>query len=238
MLDEPACRAITGSSQRAQVVLSELDSYATELARDRNMRRRLWRNRGLAPTGQGSGCQRRYKAFAELMPELARRLEGRIAVVREVEVQPKLGVHSVDQPDILAIAVDRHRSDPAVPGGHGRLQAGVVTALRTQLADRYLSGPVGAEGVYVAGISISKAGTKPTRTAGGLPQSTRPPDELQRLLANEATTVARTGKIVHVRVIEIPVDGCTRDVSTSMTYRGLPGAWYVWSGTGKGARYI
>ena len=126
VLDEPACRAITGSSQRAQVVLSELDSYATELARDRNMRRRLWRGRGLAPTGQGSGCQRRYKAFASSCRSWPgdggadRGRSGGGGPAEAWRAQRRSTRHS------------RHRRGPtpqrsSCPGGHGRLQAGVVT---------------------------------------------------------------------------------------------------------------
>lgn len=206
VLDDPHRRVVTTRAQLAEVVLEELDALADDYSRDRGRRRRLWERQRQWTDWSGTWVPaEETRVSQELKAELAERLRGRVAVVREVEIQPRLGEQSADLPDVLAIALTTDTVTIDIPlEVKGNYNPDVVEALTTQLADRYLAGPAGTEGVYVVasfGLEGWDAEDKKRRAIA----ARHSPDELRALLEREAAAAAARGNVVHVRVIEIPL---------------------------------
>ena len=206
VLDDPSRRAITSRTQLAQVVLEALDGLAEDYGRDRGLRRRLWeRQRDGTRWSDAWVPAEETRVSQELKAELGTRLRGRVAVAREVEIQPALGPDSADQPDLLVVALTTDTATLDLPlEVKGNYNDDVVDALTTQLADRYLTGPAGSEGIYVVAYfpleSWSKADANRRRIAARYPLA-----PLRQALTDQATAEAHRGKTVHVRVIEVPL---------------------------------
>jgi hypothetical protein len=207
VLQDPSRRAITSTAQLAEVVLGALDEIAADLLRDRELRGRLWERQR-----DGTKWTDRYVPVEEidlaeqLKSELKRRLLGRIAVAREVEIQPRLSQTSADRPDVLAIAMTTDIARIELPiEVKGNYHRHAITALRSQLADRYLAGPVGTEGIYVVGYFHGN-NWEPTDKSRRRTANQHSINKLRARLENEARTAAKNGKTVHVRVLDIPLD--------------------------------
>ncbi len=80
----------------------------------------------------------------------------------------------------------------------------VIPALTTQLADRYLTGPVGHEGVYVVAY-FDPDGWDPADRNRRQTAARHSSEELRQALTDEADAAADRGRTVHVRVLEIPL---------------------------------
>jgi hypothetical protein len=207
VLREPALRLVTSRDQLASVVALELDSIGRDLLKDRRMRRRLWERQRPANRWDGTYVPVEENDLSdELVAELERRLAGRVALFREVQIQPNLSATAGDFPDILALALrTRDGVDVTLPievKGSWHRQA--VTALNTQLADRYLAGPAGSRGIYVVGHFSGDrwaAGDKRRKAS-----AKRSLDRLRRDLDNQARKAAKNGKAIDVRVLDIPLD--------------------------------
>lgn len=206
VLDDPARRAITSRAQLARVVLETLDALAADFAHDRGLRRRLWER-------QREGTRWKHvwvpseetRVSQELKAELALRLRGRVAVVREVEIQPALGPDGADQPDLLTVALTTDSAALDLPlEVKGNYHADVVSALTTQLAERYLTGPVGNEGIYVVAY-FSQEMWDPADKHRRSHAAQRSLEDLRKALAEAARAASVRGKTVHVRVIEVPL---------------------------------
>lgn len=207
VLQEPTHRAVTSVAQLADVVLTELDGLAKDLLSDRGLRARFWQRQREGTKWAGSWVPvEETELSTQLKAELERRLEGRVAVVREVEIQAALSGSGGDYPDLLSISLSTDTVQLHLPGEvKGNFHPKVVPSLRSQLADRYLSGPSGTVGVYVVGYfrgakwdSMDKTRR---RIAGRLSI-----EDLRSALEAEAQAAASSGKTVHVRVIDIPLD--------------------------------
>ncbi len=207
VLDDPGRRAVTSRAQLAQVVLEALDALAEDYARDRGLRRRLWeRQRSGTRWSDVSVPAEETRVSQELKTELAARLRGRVAVAREVEIQPAFGPDSADRPDLLAVALTTDTAALELPlEVKGNYNPDVIGALTTQLADRYLTGPVGDEGVYVVAY-FDPEGWDPADKKRRQMAARHSPEGLRQALTDEATAVAGRGRTVHVRVIEVPVE--------------------------------
>lgn len=206
VVDDPGRRAVTSRAQLAQVVLEALDALAEDYARDRGLRRRLWeKQRSGTRWSEYSVPAEETRVSQELKTELAARLRGRVAVAREVEIQPALGTDGADRPDVLAVAVTTDTAALELPlEVKGNYNADVIGALTTQLADRYLTGPVGDEGVYVVAY-FDPEGWDATDKNRRQMADRHSPEGLRQALTDEATAVAGRGMTVHVRVIEVPL---------------------------------
>lgn len=206
VLEDPRRRAVTSRAQLAQVVLEALDDLAEDYARDRGLRRRLWeRQRSGTRWSDLSVPAEETRVSQELKTELAARLRGRVAVAREVEIQPALGPDGADRPDVLAVALTTDTAALKLPlEVKGNYNEDVIGALTTQLADRYLTGPVGDEGIYVVAY-FDPEGWDPADTKRRQIAARHSPEGLRQALADEVTAVAGRGRTLHVRVIEVPL---------------------------------
>jgi len=207
VLQDPSRRAVTSAAQLAEVVLAELDEIAADLLRDRGLRSRLWERQRDRTAWSGTSVPVEETDLAEqLKSELKGRVRGRVAVVREVEIQPRLSRTGADLPDVLAIAITTDTAAVELPMEvKGNYHREVVTALRSQLADRYLAGPVGAEGIYVVGYFHGDK-WEPTDKDRLRTANKHSIDELRALLEGEARAATENGRTVHVRVLDIPLD--------------------------------
>jgi hypothetical protein len=200
-------RIVTSPEQFANVIALELDSIGRDLLKDRGMRRRLWERQRDGNRWDGAYVPVEENDLSdELAAELKQRLERRVALFREVQIQANLSATSGDFPDILAVSLetddDVHVTVPIEVKGSWHPKA--VTALNAQLADRYLAGPSGNRGIYVVGHFRGDrwaAGDK-RRTAS----ARRSLDRLRRDLDAQARKAASNGKKVDVRVLDIPLD--------------------------------
>lgn len=205
VLDDPARRTVTSTAQLARLVLEELDAFAEDLQRDRARRSRLWERQRKLTKWAGTWVPAEETRLSdELAAELRERLRGRIAVVREVEVQPRLATVGADRPDLLTITTDTGVALTLPIEVKGNHNPDVIESLQSQLADRYLAGPVGAEGVYVVGYFHGDDWARTDSRRLRLARRHTLPD-LRAALHLEVSAAASNGKIVHVRVIDIPL---------------------------------
>jgi len=204
VFDDPGRRAVTSRAQLAQVVLEALDALAADFAHDRGLRRRLWERQRDETRWKGVWVPaEETRVSQELKTELAARLRDRVAVAREVEIQPALGPDGADQPDILAVALTTDTAAMELPlEVKGNYNADVIGALTTQLSDRYLTGPVGDEGVYVVAY-FDPEGWDPADKNRRQMAARYSPEGLRQALTDEAAAAADRGRTVHVRVIEV-----------------------------------
>jgi hypothetical protein len=123
-------------------------------------------------------------------------------MLREVEIQPHLGDASADRPDLLAVVTTAHGELTVPIEVKGNWHDEVDTAIETQLADRYLQGPYGSEGIYLVGYFASGRWTdhdrRRRRMAGRFPR----PD-LEETLRTKAAQIGERGIAIHVRVLDL-----------------------------------
>lgn len=213
VLKAPHLRSITTSQQFLQVLLAAIDSFADDILKDRAIRAQAWhRIRWNEKEKPGAW---RPKDENELSTWIARELKHylkvRIALLREVEINPRLGKTTADIPDIVALALKTGNLDielDIVIEAKGNWHKEVMTAFKTQLADRYLAGPSSTTGIYLVWYFTGDAWDpedwrkKKSESLTG----SRTPRELQEFLQREADTVVAAGNTVHVRVIDAGLD--------------------------------
>jgi len=207
VLDDPHKRAVTTTAQLAKVILDELDRLGQDLLRNRALRRRLWQQQRAGTRWDGTYVPVEENHLSdELKIELEQRLKGRVAMLREVQIQSRLSTMSGDFPDLLGVVLSTDESTFSLPiEVKGNWHEDVVTALRTQLANRYLHGPLGMEGIYVVGF-FHGDNWAPSDTRRRTQADRRTHDELAAELHGEAEQVRDRGRTVHVRVLDIPLD--------------------------------
>jgi hypothetical protein len=207
VLADPHKRAVTTTSQLAEVILDELGRFGQDLLRNRALRRRLWQKQRPGTNWDGTYVPVEENHLSdELKLELEQRLKGRVAMLREVQIQSRLSTTSGDFPDLLSVVLSTDESTMSLPiEVKGNWHEDVVTALSTQLADRYLDGPLGTEGIYVVGFFYGDKWA-PTDTRRRAQASRRTREELEIELQGAAERVRDRGRTVHVRVLDIPLD--------------------------------
>lgn len=182
-----------------------LKDIGDDLRADRALRALLWHR------------QRRDNAWAGYVPaeerevsnwlarELRHRLRERAAVLREVEINPRLGDTMGDIPDLLAVARTTSGQHLSVPSEvKCSWHREVVTAIRDQLAGRYLKGPLGTAGVYVAvHFSGSAWDDGDSRRIQAARHSA---EQLREGLGRHAAALATQGITAHVCVLEASLD--------------------------------
>ena len=208
VLQNPVSRVVASASQLAQVVLAELDLIADDLAHDRGMRRRFWERQRAGTDWSGTWVPAEETRLSqELKAELAIRLRSRIAIVREVEIQPSLGTEGADLPDVVALAmtVTTDTSIIQLPIEiKGNYNSSLIKAFRTQLIERYMSGPIGIEGIYVVVFFPVVEGWDAADKNRRRTAKKYSAELLRDLLAEEAVNAHVA--TAHVRVIEIPLE--------------------------------
>ncbi|WP_130438381.1 hypothetical protein [Kribbella rubisoli] len=203
LIADPRKRVITTTAQLTELVLDALDELNDDLCKDRGLLTTFWneeRQRGKL-TGHFWPVDENAMS-TRLARELETRLKGRVVLSREVEVQPHLGNAKADRPDLLAVATTPHATLKLPIEVKGNWHDEVRTAIETQLADRYLQGPSGAEGIYLVGFFASDRWSDhdPRRRAKARKETRT---GLERVLQAKAADIADRGITVHVRLLDL-----------------------------------
>lgn len=132
------------------------------------------------------------------------RLHRKVALVREVEIQPRLGENGKDIPDLLAVALTAgpNRAEVIIEvkcNWNDKLTSG----LEDQLGHRYLRGPHGRVGLYVVGFFRGESWVatdgRRRRAAGNIAH-------VQEELNAAAQRLNRKGVSVDIRVLDLVLD--------------------------------
>lgn len=205
MLTDPSRRIIASREQLAWVTAEVLDDIGKSLRADRALRAQLWHRQRRDNVWVGYVPAEEREVSTWLAREMQRRLRERAAVLREVEINPRLGDTPGDIPDLLVEARTTSGQLLTVPGEvkcswHDE----VVTAITDQLGWRYLKGPLGSAGVYIAvyfgGNAWSNGDSRRAKSAR------HTPERLRRDLHQHAATLADGGIAARVCVLDASLD--------------------------------
>jgi hypothetical protein len=205
VLTSPSRRIIGSREQLAAVVAEALGDIADALRTDRALRVQLWHRQRRDNDWVSYVPAEEREVSTWLARELERRLLDRAAVLREVEINPRLAETDGDIPDLLAVA---HTTGAQALSVAGEVKCSwhrqVVTAIRDQLGLRYLQGPHGTTGVYVAVYFGGSAwDTGDSRRAQSARRSL---DQLRRELGQHASEMAGQGITAHVCVLDASLE--------------------------------
>ena len=204
VIDNPTLLIVTTAEQLADAVLKALDELAIELSDDRALRAQLWHR------------QRRDNAWVSHVPlaetelsdwlrlDLERRLP-RVALLREVQIQPRLSKTGSDIPDLLAVALTTiGTAISLVIEVKANWHRDATTAIDHQLAKRYLAGPHGRIGVYIVGCYRGNAwDAADSRRAA---TSHRGRDAVTVELERRGRALVAEGVTTHFRVLDLWLD--------------------------------
>lgn len=205
LLANPHRRSVTAPAQLAAVILEELDRIDRELAKDRAMRTELWHRQRRNNQWDGTYVPLSEPEFSTwLARQLKARINQRIVLTREAEIQPRLGTDPADQPDLLCTVITEEAQITVPIEVKCNWNSSVVTALTDQLADRYLAGPAGDVGIYVVGCFSGAAWNNEDKRRPTARR--RDPKQLTDELRTAANTLKSQDRTVHVRVLDIPLD--------------------------------
>lgn len=146
-LGESGRRVIETAEQLAAAVTEALGDYNHDLATSATLRRRLWKSPidgdCHLPTNEDG-------LSAELQQELSARLAERVMVHREVRIESRVGKQSASDVDLL-VTVTNARGQPisCIVEVKASWYPNLISRVRSQLAERYLCGPVCDVGVFV-----------------------------------------------------------------------------------------
>ncbi|MGW9068009.1 hypothetical protein ACWGQT_00960 [Streptomyces yangpuensis] len=205
VLTEPSRRIITSGEQLAWVTAEVLEDIGEDLRADRALRAQLWHRQRKNNQWAGYVPAEEREVSTWLARETQRRLNDRAAVLREVEINPRLGDTPGDIPDLLVEARTTSGQFLTVPG---EVKCGwhdeVVIAIRDQLGHRYLKGPMGSAGVYVAvyfgGKAWADGDSRRTKSAR------HTLEQLHEHLRQHAKALATHGITTHVCVLDASLD--------------------------------
>jgi hypothetical protein len=198
-------RVVATAEQLAVVVLASVDELAEELALDRALRSQLWHRQRQDNKWVGYVPLTEPEFSDWLSRDLRHRIRQRVAVLREVEIQPRLSVTPADIPDLLAISIVTEGSSAELPiEVKCNWNDGVRSAIETQLGDRYLNGPHGTTGIYIVACYSGSAWLKDDSRREEAMR--RDPDSLRPELDRRAQSLATRGITVHHRIVDLPLD--------------------------------
>lgn len=157
-----------------------------------------------------------------LARQLKARINQRIVLTREAEIQPRLGADPAEEIDLLCTVITEETQITVPIEVKCNWNSGVVTALTNQLADRYLAGPTGNEGIYIVGCFSGAAWDKTDKRRHTVRRCD--PKQLTDELRTAANTLKGQGCTVHVRVLGIPLDSNPmREDQDQVTAQSYPG---------------
>ncbi|TCN39807.1 hypothetical protein EV644_103107 [Kribbella orskensis] len=198
----PDKRIIATREQLAELVLDVLDEIAQELQRDRGLLTDLWPRQRVHNKWVGRVPVDENALSTWLSRQLQTRLSSRVAILREVEVQPRLSGAIGDIPDLLVVLTTKRGVLTLPIEVKGNWHAEVTTAIEDQLADRYLQGPNGTIGIYIvgffAGSDWSDSDQRRRSDAGRIGH-----EDLTTQLKARAASLAERGLTTHLRVIDL-----------------------------------
>ncbi|MET9998620.1 hypothetical protein ACIPM5_29115 [Streptomyces microflavus] len=126
-------------------------------------------------------------------------------MVREVEINPRLGDTSGDVPDLLVEARTTSGQSLTVPGEvKCSWHTEVVTAIADQLCWRYLKSPRGSAGVYIAVYCGGNAWSDDDSCQAKSARHT--PEQLRKDLHQHAATLADCGITAQVCVLNASLE--------------------------------
>jgi len=198
-------RVVATAEQLAVVVLASVDELAGELALDRALRSQLWHRQRQGNKWVGYVPLTEPEFSDWLSRDLRHRIRQRVAVLREVEIQPRLSVTPADIPDLLALSIVTEGSSAELPiEVKCNWNDEVRSAIETQLGDRYLNGPHGTTGIYIVACYSGSAWLKDDSRRKEAKR--RDPDSLRPELDRRAKSLATRGITVHHRIVDLPLD--------------------------------
>lgn len=205
VLAHPDRRVITGEEQLADVVLEAIDDLSTAIKADSALRTLFWHRQRAKKGEQVVWIPNSENEFSTTFARMLRDRLTNVVVRREVEVQPGLGTQKGDNPDIEVTAKLDDGTEIRCPiEDKGNWHAEVETAVQTQLADRYLHGPGGRNGIYlVAWYGGSAWDPNDGRRQQALK---RTQDQLTDTLISKAAVLSTGGIAVHVRLVDLTLE--------------------------------
>ena len=152
-IDETDLHIVTSPEQLLTAATKAIDELQEELLSGRALRAQFWQQQ--RPAGECIGyVPLEETALSDWLTRYLRiKLGAKIALFREVEIQPRLGETEGDVPDILAIALTTETSQvEIIVEVKCNWNDDVRNGLESQLAKRYLAGPRGRVGLYLVGF--------------------------------------------------------------------------------------
>jgi hypothetical protein len=202
-------RSITTRAELASLILEELDGLQHDLQHDRALRAQVWHRQRRDDNWQGYVPLEELELSTWLRDHLQQRLGARVALLREVQIQPRLGSDPADEPDVVAVALTSGELIDLPVEVKGNWNERVVADLTSQLISRYLNGPLGSDGIYVVGYFQSDAWSDDdARRRGAARRHSRQQVQADLLAGAKA---APTGKLAHIYVIDLPLDADDMD---------------------------
>lgn len=205
IIDDPKRRSITTADQLAEVVLTVLDDLARGLKNDRALRAQLWHRQRQRNEWKGYVPLTELELSDWLSREFKRQIGRRVAVFREVEIQPHLADTEADIPDLLAVSVTTAEKSVELPVEiKCNWHRDVRTAIKDQLGNRYLRGPHGTTGIYIVGCYSGNYwrddDSRQARARG------RNYSSLLQDLNHQSQDLANRGITAHVYVLDLRLD--------------------------------
>jgi hypothetical protein len=209
VLDAPWRRIVSTPEQLAQLVLEELDSLIDNIERDRATKALFWHRQRHGGEWVGYAPPHETELSDRLARELSRRVLPRAVMLREVEIQPRLADSPADQPDLLATAPSAGGDVITLPiEVKCNWNSTLITAIETQLGDRYLGGPHGSTGIYIVGYYDGEAWIQNDSRHSGV---RRDRAGITEALNTSVQVLAGRGVTVYVRVMDLSLDPDPRE---------------------------
>jgi hypothetical protein len=209
-IDSADLRIVTTVEQLVDAVLLALDDLADALKRDRALRTDLWHQQ--RPGGQWSRFwvpmeENQFSTW--LSRQLKHYLRLKVALFREVEINPKLGTTSGDQPDIVVVALKTAtqtiRAELLIEV-KCNWNDSLLTALDDQLSQRYLQGPHSSTGIYLVAYYRGASWDPEDKRKTKAESNATSPRDLTTRLADQALKLTPSGAVAHVRVLDLVLD--------------------------------
>ncbi|MEU7589957.1 hypothetical protein AB0A95_27125 [Micromonospora sp. NPDC049230] len=209
VLDTPDLRSVHTREEFIEVLLAAIDDFAAKVRHDRALCALAWhRQRPDGKRWNGTWVPKDENEISTwLTRELRHYLRAHIALLREVEINPRLGTTAADRPDIIAVALQTAALRVElniVIEVKGNWHPDVTEAFGPQLAERYLTGPLGGTGIYLVAYFAGDAWDSRDGRHGDAQRLTgdKTPAELQQALQQAADDTVAAGCTVDVRVID------------------------------------
>jgi hypothetical protein len=204
VLNDPDRRVVTSEAQLAEVVLEALDAISRDISAD-SARRALFWHRQRVPERPRTWIPNEENEFSNTLAIMLDEKLKTLVVRREVQAQPRLGGQAGDNPDIEVTAKLDDGSETRCPiEVKGNWHDDVNTAIETQLAKRYLTGPGGHTGIYLVawygGAAWSRDDSRQAKA--GRHQLQALTDELHA----KAKALSKDGTTVHVCVVDLTLE--------------------------------
>lgn len=200
ILADPSRRAVTSEPQLARVLLDVIDEIAEEIARDPDVAALFWNKQpGQNPTWRPVD----EPTFTTRFVDRIRARLDTIIVRQEGQLNLRIGSIPGSFPDLEAITVHDGVQLSVAGEVKGNWNREVLTAIGTQLADRYVTGTRTFTGIYVVAYFASDRWDPADRRRADARGHSR--EQLQEALEANARALSVNGKIIHFRVIPIEI---------------------------------